>query len=595
MNGFRGTITRKMNSAVDEIGEAFGSLYGVGYVNKNDALLCLDELREAGKLSSRPSILRRLFDILDACGVSYERGMDNGYYESLVKNAPMPSFDEVERRLLCAMFELYRKYPTPEKYLERLVDTLGTDKEDASLRLKILRQAVRCGSFSYTTELTCGGEAKTKKVTIYGGELYLRKYLGEKLGKKPKSAAEHAMLIDEDVFGVLETASAEQKKPGGPYGMLQMINDLASGQLRTCGATKKALYLFAMLYKMTFPTSSGIADPETDVETKLFSDYYTFNLLRFISDSYSGIKAEYETDPTGGGINYKNYAELSYLYFIAKPEMTAEEKIKRSDELISRLPEMQRARIEEDGDSRPAPRETKFYRDAVKPAGENIFAEDILELDENSFTEFLLSFCDCSRSAKYSSVMQSASEQNTAYREYIKLIGMLLDAVRAEYADVEAESDIPSEVSEEAMKYLRKNLRYGLWFADLYGTDSVKTVDGKKRLAEAVMNSAADADEKSVRDYVTLLTEAGEFLTDAFSVTSPANVTRTSIVAAYYYYYNTLHENDGRWSRGSFANVLREYREGLDPILRACNLRELNAKNLFDVLIVFSSYAYLNL
>ena len=123
----------------------------------------------------------------------------------------------------------------------------------------------------------------------------------------------------------------------------------------------------------------------------------------------------------------------------------------------------------------------------------------------------------------------------------------------------------------------------------------MKTVDGKKRLAEAVMNSAADTDEKSVRDYVTLLTEAGEFLTDAFSVTSPANVTRTSIVAAYYYYYNTLHENDGRWSRGSFANVLREYREGLDPILRACNLRELNAKNLFDVLIVFSSYAYLNL
>lgn len=596
MNGSQGTITRSAVSAVDELSTAFRSLYGTGYVNKNDALLCIDKLREAGGRSNRPSILRRLFDILDACGVSYERGRDDGYYESLVMSAPMPSFGEIEDKMLAAMYELYLKYPTPETYLKRIVDAHDNGGGGASLRLRILRRAVECGSFSYTTETVCDGEVKEKKVTMYGGELYLRKYLEKKLKKKPKKASEHVSLIDDDAFDVLtETStSSEQKKPGGPYGMLQMINDLSSGQLKACGATKKALYLFAMFYDMTFATSSGIANPKTDVEDRLFSNYYTYDLLRFVSES-GGAKSEYENNPMGEGINYKNYAEMTYLYFIAKSGLTAAEKIKRSDELISRLPGLQSARCAEGGESRPSPHSTKFYRDAVKHTDGDLFAEDILELGEKEFTEFLLENYDCSRATKYSSAMQTASEQRTAYREYRSLLAGLLDILRSGKDDgVSADTDSEREISEEDMKELKRSFGYGLWFADPYGAKSDET---KKRLCESLKKrrGGADPDEKSVESYITLLAKANDFLTDAFSVTSPSNVTRASVIAAYYYYYNARHENDGERSPRSFADVFGEYREGLDPILRACFMRELGAKNLLDVLVVFSSYAYLNL
>ena len=77
--------------------------------------------------------------------------------------------------------------------------------------------------------------------------------------------------------------------------------------------------------------------------------------------------------------------------------------------------------------------------------------------------------------------------------------------------------------------------------------------------------------------------------TKALHVESPDAVTRTSMIVAYYYFYNAVHENDvgDRWK--NFEEVFNNFKMDIDPKLAA-----LSGKNIFDVLVAFSSYAYLN-
>lgn len=86
-----------------------------------------------------------------------------------------------------------------------------------------------------------------------------------------------------------------------------------------------------MVYGMTYYSGFGSErkDFKSDLEINLFRDYYTNNLIRFISDSYKENLNEYELDPSGQGINYKNFAEMIYLYYISK-DCSAEDKVRLS-------------------------------------------------------------------------------------------------------------------------------------------------------------------------------------------------------------------------------------------------------------------------
>lgn len=88
--------------------------------------------------------------------------------------------------------------------------------------------------------------------------------------------------------------------------------------------------------------------------------------------------------------------------------------------------------------------------------------------------------------------------------------------------------------------------------------------------------------------------EPSKMKTKALYVPSADAVTRTSMLVAYHYYYNALHENDGNDKLQSFEEVFNSFRQGIDPKLEAAYYHSLSGRNLFDVLVVFSSYTYLN-
>lgn len=582
MDAVKGTITRRMDSVLNGLQNEFRALCDI-----KDFKSKLDALKKTGAKSDRPSKLRKLFDMFDMCGIEYERGKNNAYYENLIYSSNFPTFSEIEDRMLLALYSKYEKYPSPEDYMKRIVDRL-CDTEDGwqndTLRVRILKQFIKYGNY-----LADAG---------FSGKKTICDFVKAKIGKKP-SDQDILIYLDDEVFSGLETATKPQKKPEGKFGLLKTADDLAIGKFRAEGATKKSLYLFAMVYGMTYYSvginSSKILDSKTDIETNLFRDYYTNNLMRFISKRYRGKLCEYELDPSGQGINYKNFAEMIYLYYISK-DCTPQDKIRLSGEMIKRVQECQfkqgRVNANDVGG-------TVFYRDIFRNENaENLFSEDILSMDEDEFEKFICENYDCDTFAgSYETkkgivdskigVLQLETEQNSAFREYQSIINDLTD-----------------------LGIALENCNYGLWFTDVAAF--------KKKGYENICSRRIDIDRNRFEEFMDLLfginsfmgytadedistqnenqewTEPSKMKTKALYVSSANAVTRTSIIVAYYY-YNALHEYDGNDKWKNFEEVFNNFKKDIDSKLEAAYYQPLSGKNIFDVLVVFSSYAYLNI
>ncbi len=574
MREVKGTITRRMDAVLDGLQSEFRTL-----CTRADLESKLEALIKAGNRSDRASKLRKLFDLLDLCGIPYERGRDNAYYVDLVRRAHVLSFEEAEDRMLLALYARYTEFPTPEEYMERIVDRLCTPEdgwEKDTLRLRILKQFIKYGDY-----LSAAG---------YGGRKTIVDYVAEKLGKKP-TEEEVLENLDDGVFAGLASATKAQKKTDAKYGLLKTADDLAAGKFRAEGATRKSLYLFAMAYGMTYYSGSEngaeIIDYRTDVETNLFRDYYANNLMRFITEAYRGRLAEYEPDPSGQGINYKNFAEMIYLYYISR-DCDPREKLRGSAAMIRRVGERRFKQGE------PDTRElggTEFYR--------SLFSEDILSLPEEEFEQFICENYDCDTYAgsyetktgaadRKESEISQQTEQDSAFAEY----QAILAAMKRRGVALE-------------------NCNYGLWFTDV--------AEFKKRGFERICAGRPEIDEEKFMDFIDLLLGVNSFMghtpeetesgrsakqewttpsvmkTRALYVSGPETVTRTSMIVAYYYYYNAVHENDGSDKWKSFEEVFMSFKQDLDPKLEAAYYQPLSGKNIFDVLVTFSAYAYLNM
>lgn len=222
----------------------------------------------------------------------------------------------------------------------RLVDRLAEPNDDwggDSLRLRILKQFIKYGNY-----LADAGVKGKKAVIDYASQKAgiklikddeVLRYIDDKIFdlidcSQPQSS--YAGLSQEEAKKQRERQKERRKSARKKNELLYISDDLAYGKFRSEGSTKKSLYFFAMAFRMTYYPGVGVPiDPNTDIETNLFRDYYTNNLIRFITNAYKGRLAEYEPDPSGQGINFKNFAEVIYLYFISK-DCSPQEKIKGS-------------------------------------------------------------------------------------------------------------------------------------------------------------------------------------------------------------------------------------------------------------------------
>jgi hypothetical protein len=580
-----GTITRRMDSVLNDLENEFKSLYTIADFQRE-----FNALKAAGNKSNRPSVLAKLFVMFDSCGIKYEKDQDATYYANLIRNSNIPDTSEIVVRMFNALFKLYREYPSPEDYMKRIVDRMTLERRKAgvdqwqedTLRIRILKQFIKYGEYLVAAE--------------FGGRKTIQDYVKDKIGRKP-SDEDVIESIDDRVFDGLENADKGQKRPDGKYGLLKVADDLATGKFRTGGATKKQLYLFAMVYGMTYysENSDQIFIPESDIEKNLFRDYYTNNLMRFISDTYKdeSSKSKY-VNPSGQGINYKNFAEMIYLYYIAG-DHTPQDKVRLSHEMIERV----KGNEFKSGKPSvlPAEKGTQYFRAKFfgDPNEGDLYSEDILRLPEEEFERFICDNYDCDiyetkegTADQKVSELQLSSEQNTAYENYKLILQDLSDL------------GVPLD-----------SCNYGLSFADVaayieYGN-------------EYMCDRRPDIDREQFNEFVELLKKINEFLgythkearskldvkkerteplkkkIKALDVSSPSDITRTSMIVAYYYYFNAYYEDEEDEKMMNFEELFGDFKKGVDEILEKSYYQPLSGKNIFDVLVVFSSYAYLNL
>ena len=124
--------------------------------------------------------------------------------------------------------------------------------------------------------------------------------------------------------------------------LIELCNDFAEGVFRTNnGDTRRKLFWFAMVFGMTVRLRE--TDPfieNKDIEKNLFEDYYSDNLMRFLSEDFAKQEtmSMFENEPTGEGINYKNYVESIYVYYLYRKEMNLipGERIDSAEKMIDR-------------------------------------------------------------------------------------------------------------------------------------------------------------------------------------------------------------------------------------------------------------------
>lgn len=83
-------FTERMVSALEKLQDEFVNIYC-----KEDFDVKLNNLRRAKNTSGWPSRLNELYALLDDCGINYEQNRETEYYERLVNEEKIPSFEDL--------------------------------------------------------------------------------------------------------------------------------------------------------------------------------------------------------------------------------------------------------------------------------------------------------------------------------------------------------------------------------------------------------------------------------------------------------------------------------------------------------------------
>lgn len=360
----------------------------------------------SGYASRRENLLR----CLSESGLECSPETDAAQLSALISQ--VPTREECCRMLLEELYAIYRQFPTAQDYMARLVRRLG-DPEFAgdSVRLAIVKQFIK-----YT-------DYNTAPIKTHAREIY---------GLTPTQAKDTQALLqvmDERIFDILETIStmdkAHKRDARRKFALLKLADDLAFGRFRTNGKTKTDLYMFAFAFHMTVYTGA-FGDPEQpdrDIAKNLFRDYYQDNLLRYISEDYIRNFRMYDSEPTGEGINYKNYAEIIYIYFLRKSqeEMDARKRIKRANLLIDKCFQMAQAREKEN--KQPSKKEWLITDDYNA-----MFTDVMWSMTEEELAEYLCEHFEIPTQVRDKARITAQWEEYAALNNYLEIMDLDLSS-----------------------------------------------------------------------------------------------------------------------------------------------------------------------
>lgn len=243
------------------------------------------------------------------------------------------------------------------------------------------------------------------------------------------------------------------------YKLLQIADDLSKAKFSSHGKTREYLYLFAIAFGMT---SSGYdedvrimdektkkralkEDPRklTDIQKNLFFDYYADNIvnnIKAVSGFGEGGKA---AAVDGYGINYKNFAEVTFLWCIDRKDMNAEEKLKMAYDIIDYCKKngmteekFVKAKGEIDDDKL-----TQVYKERYSYIEEEIN-------DAERFKEYLINNYACNTTGSVMKLGENGRRAGIELEKQQERVKELFKAIEREMFDSWNTSDIPKLIIE---------------------------------------------------------------------------------------------------------------------------------------------------
>ncbi|MBR2257752.1 MAG: hypothetical protein IJ899_10585 [Blautia sp.] len=380
----------------------------------------------------------------------------------------------------------------------------------------------------------------------------------------------------EQAFELYKTAKRDalRRKAGNTNAeLLTICQDLAEGKFKTTnGRTRALLYYFGIMFDMEVSLDQEKNIPESkDFEKNLFHDFYSDHLFRYLKGSVS----DEESEPTGEGINYKNYAEMIYFYYLYNHKalpLPPGELIDRAEEMIQKTYNAAKKQVS-----------TKSNFPAVFPPYTSAYRSDIVtemvRTPEQKLVDYVVRhFQVIPPSGGNTGRLMVASEEKTAH----KMVTQILDEL---------------ELYQDTSFYdVRDNL-FGDHLSEI----------GKEFLAETRWLTARDSSfaqalkaryEKDT-DFVTIidkleercLTAFGWTKTDSSPETVPFRITRNQLVSAYAMLYRaSIGEKPALIT---FPMILADFKKGIDPYLTEARFQPFNEKNLLDLYLLLDLYYYL--
>lgn len=318
-------------------------------------------------------------------------------------------------------------------------------------------------------------------------------------------------------------------------------NNLAKGRFGKSKAIKKPLYYFAFAFNMKYYSSTDQEDydKQKDIKKRLFEDYYSDNLISFLSAESS---KNMEAEPSGYSINYKNFAEVIYLYYLNKEGLTPAEKLSHAENVIDKIKKLERGK----GRNHKADLFTEDYSKKVN--------DEVFRLEEGELENYITDNFYCDDNSKLGA-LEISDEQRTAFREYKNLI---------------------DEIDKRHNEYCHNG--YYIRYCDNF--DFV------------VLPEPYSSDERFCKliDRIKLKIKTDNVL----KVNDNAHITRTKMIATYYYMYcyKCLSREDN--INTGLDRIYSDFESGLNKILEESGYQKISPKNIFDSVIIIFAYCKIN-
>ena len=518
--------------------DLLNQLKQVQQANRSTKLYRIDWLKKSLEASGIPT--NGLHELL-----ATEKGIKQ-LKEQIEYSVIPEDYKAIEKMLFKMLHNMYRAFPASEDFMERLVTYPDRGLADKEFRSDSVRVAIVKQFMKHTSYQT----AAVKKLVI---EKLKIKYPDQ----KNFSLDTIISNIDESIFKKDETTP-----------LLKLADDLSSGKFRTNGRTRKDLYMFAFAFGMSssFGKDDLDYDERTDIEKNLFQDYYTDNLLRYISDEYKENSKRFQAEPSGDGINYKNFVEVIYLYYLNQDGMNAKEKIKQAEAMIKECASENQENVPEQGFQ-----QTQFFQDICNQ-------NQISKLSREDFKKFILENYRLPSGQQSSANITVDDETRTASQNLLSIYKSIL----------ELDSDIQDD--------LRKSGSIYHMLLGSYADFSATTMVNDYHLAKEEILKDYNADE----DFKTLINNLDKKLDITKKIIylqehENAHVTRADLIAAGFYYFQLKHIDYVEDEKIiSLQDIYEEFCGFINNYLEKSRFQKMNPKNLFDMYVVSALYQAVN-